>query len=104
MEMIHEVEQLQTYQHPSSLQFPDSYEMPDAICVAGDWVFDWQTDRKMTGVVLKLLTDKAFESFPDAPKDGPWRGMLWFDKSQTSNICALEERLGLHFHGMAYVL
>lgn len=110
--MVEDIEWLETetweehlwrYPHPKAITFPDNYDMADAICVAGEWCYDWETEGKMSGVVLKLLTDKAFEAFPEAPKEGKWKGMLWFQRDQVGLICALEERLGLHFHGLAHV-
>jgi hypothetical protein len=98
-------EELASYPHPTARVFPQDYDdMPDGICSAGGWCWDWRGEAKMKGAVVQLLSPRAFELFPEAPKDGPWKGMLWFSRAELSNLCALEEREGLDFHGLAYVL
>ena len=97
-------EHLKRYPHPKAKNFPANYDMPDGICAAGDWNFDWQTEGKMRGAVVQLLSPRAFDLFPEALKEGPNRGLLWFSREELANLCALEERLGLEFHGLAHVL
>lgn len=97
-------EHLTKYPHPTALTFPDNYDMPDGVCIAGGWSYDWATEGKMKGAVVQLISPRAFELFPEAPKEGPYRGLLWFSRKELSNLCALEDRMGLDFHGLAHVL
>jgi hypothetical protein len=94
-------EELQTYDHPKGKTFPEGYIMPDGI-VSSSWYFGGFNPKKREknrGVTLQLITQKAYDLFPDVPREGPTKGLVWFPSSEIGNLCALEEREGLCFHG-----
>ncbi len=93
--------ELQAYDHPKGKTFPSDYDLPDGI-VSTDWYFGGfspKTGKRNKGVTLQLITQKAYDLFPDVPREGPMKGLVWFPASEIGNLCALEEREGLHFHG-----
>jgi hypothetical protein len=92
-------EELAEYPHPKAKVFPREYDIPDAL-VAGDIVFNKRKGETTTGFVLQLLTPKAYAAFPEAPTEGPTKGLLWFPDDESGNVCALEQREGLWFLGV----
>ncbi len=82
------------HHRPSSIAFT-SGNLPDAI-VASNYM---RGDE--CGLALYLLSPRAFSLFPEAPTDGPAKGLLWFSETARGSLCELEERHGLHFHGIA---
>lgn len=92
-------EHLAKYPHPKPIPVPPDHNVPDAI-VQHNYCLDWETDRKMHGFIVQLLTAKAYEVFPEALTEGPTRGLLWFDDRDLGNLCALEGRLKLEFSGI----
>ena len=94
-----ERKELENYPRPVPVVVPPDHNVPDALVKHG-YVFDWETDRKMHGFVVQLLTPKAYEAFPEALTDGPTKGLLWFKDQDLGNLCALESRLDLVFSGI----
>lgn len=92
------------YPIPSPMAFPDGYKLPDAICAGGGWWSEWDGENKQFGVMVQLLSPRAFHMFPQAPKDGPQRGMVWFTREQLSGLLALEELHGMEFAGLSSVV
>ena len=91
------VEELDNYQRPMPKSFSQDYELPDGICSPRYCADD---EKRTLGFVVQLLTQRAFELFPEAPTDGPTKGLLWFAEEDLGNLYDFEQKNGLHFHAI----
>lgn len=92
---------LHHYPLPKGKTFPKDYELPDGLVVS-DWYYGGYSKRKgkkNRGVTLQILSERLFARFPEAPREGPARGLLWFSKDELGRLCALEERENFHLFG-----
>ena len=91
------IEDLEQYARPIPKSFAKDYALPDGICSPRYCADD---EKRTIGFVVQLLTQKAFDLFPEAPTEGPTKGLLWFDERNLENLCAFEQKHGLHFHAI----
>jgi hypothetical protein len=94
MDMV--VDEVETFARPEPRAFPKNWKMPDAL-VTHRFIYRRKDE---CGLVLHLLSPRAFELFPEAPTEGPLKGLLWFPEKEIGNLCAFEEEHDLYFHGI----
>lgn len=90
----------ETHVRPEPRMLADSRDMPDALVTRGFVLERREGQEDEVGLVLHLLSPRAFELFPEAPANGPLKGLLWFSEEELGNLCAFEEEHDLLFHGL----
>lgn len=90
----------ETFSRPEPRMLAGSEEMPDALVTRGFVIERREGQEDEVGLVLHLLSPRAFELFPEAPANGPLKGLLWFHESELGNLCAFEAEHDLEFHGI----
>lgn len=90
------IDDVETFSRPEAQTFPSNWKMPDGL-VTHRFVIGRKDE---CGLVLHLLSPRAFELFAEAPTEGPLRGLLWFPESELGNLIAFEDEHDLYFHGI----